>query len=137
MKISIKKDMYSGFENDEYIIDLDRKFEGCEEGDLICYVKPWFSMPLVLEIAIRVNGDIIFRSWSWNFNKGNGYLHTFEKAENFIATAEQIDTVNGLWSGRLRFDGLKLDVGGTIQDICPIDVTREECLTGKKIYLNG
>jgi hypothetical protein len=53
----------------------------------------------------------------------------------FVPTAEQIDTVNGLFSGRIKFEGLKIAVGGTVQRICPIDLQREEKLTGKKIYL--
>lgn len=138
MIISVKKDIFSSsnFEGDEYIINLNRKFEGYEKGDLVCYIKPWLSMPLVLEIAIRTNGDIIFRSWGFE-NRGNEYLHTDESVEMFTATAEQAETVSGLWSGRLRFEGLKIPVGGTVQDICPIDIGKEEQRTGKKIYLNG
>lgn len=133
MKISIKKDSFSRFEGDEYIVDLSRAFGGYQKDDLICHVTPWQSIPLVLEIAIRTDGSMIFRSWSFS-NYGNSYLHTNETPEKFTATPEQVNTVNGLWSGRLKFEGLKLLVGATLQKICPIDVKAEEKATGKKIY---
>ena len=142
--ISIKKDMYCNkFEGDEYIIDTNRKFGGCEVGDLICCIHPFFSVPLRLEIAIRRDGQIVFRSWNWD-TKENGYLHTYEKPENlcesfeipFKATQEQTDTVNGLFSGRIRFEGLELPVGASVQAVCPIDVKREEELLGRRIYLS-
>lgn len=145
MKIKILKDRNTiCFDEDEYTVDLDRRMDQYTPGDLICYVSPFFGIPLRLEIAIRADGSLAFRSWS--FREGNnGYLHTYERPASacqdnaylppFTPTAEQIDTVNGLFSGRIRFDGLKLAVGGSVQDICPIDVRREEKLIGQKIYL--
>lgn len=155
-KIAILRDEIGEppFEGDKYEIDLSREFGGYEPGDLICSVNPFFGVPLTLQIAIRKNGDLVFRSWSWDLNRlWSIYLHTDEKGvkqweaknggkENainiskpFIPTEEQIDTVNGLFSGRIKFEGLKLAVGGTVQEICPIDVEKEERLLGKKIYL--
>ena len=155
-KIAILRDKIGGFpfEGDKYEVNLSREFGGYEPGDLICHINPFFNIPLNLEIAIRQNGDLIFRSWNWDMNgEWNIYLHTDEKgqaeweAENrgkenainiskpFIPTEEQIDTVNGLFSGRIKFEGLKLPVGATVQKICPIDVKREEMLLNKKIYL--
>lgn len=141
MKISILKD-----NGKQYIVDLSRKFEGYEEGDLKCYCTPFIGLPLRLEIAIRKNGEIIFRAWEWS--KAENYrLQTDEISEKefqnnpdtwkkpFIPTKEQIDTVNGLFSGRITFDGLKLAPGASLQKICPINVQREEELIGKKIYL--
>lgn len=132
------------FFGNEYIVDTGRQFEGYKQGDLICYIYPFFDVPLRLEIAIRADGSLAFRKWDWRLGD-NGYLHTDEKPERlcknsyekpFVPTEAQIDTVNGLFSGRIRFEGLKLPVGGTVQDICPIDVKREEELIGKTIYLN-
>lgn len=134
MKISVKKKPFCNFDGDEYIVDLDRAFGGYQKGDLICFIQPWLEMPLVLYLAIRTDGSMVFRSWNFS-DRGNTYLHTYEKPEKFTATPEQIDTVNGLWSGRLRFEGLKLPVGMTMQHICPIDVQAEEKLTGRKIYI--
>lgn len=114
-------------------------------GGLICYVSPFdFEFPLRLEIAIRADGSLAFRSWKFTAEP-NPYLHTFAQSaaacegdaisSPFIPTAEQIDTVNGLFSGRIKFDGLTLAVGATVQRICPIDLKREEELVGHKIYL--
>jgi hypothetical protein len=140
MKIAIKQ------EQDEYVIDLKRRTDGYEKGDLICYSTPWLELPLRLEIAIRTNGDLAFRGWDWNGNK-NSYLHTDEVSkdapilekekwrEPFIPTPEQIDTVSGLFSGRMKFEGLKLHPGNSLQNICPIDVEKEEKRTKGKIYL--
>lgn len=136
MKIGVKKrEFCNNFDSDEYIVDLDREFEGYQKGDLLCFVQPWHKMPLVLDIAIRTDGSIGFRSWSFSYDKGNTYLHTSESPENFKATPEQINTVNGLWSGRLKFEGLKLPVGATLQKICPIDVQAEEKMMNRKIYI--
>jgi hypothetical protein len=147
MKITIEADLYNrwmtGGEN--YTVDLSRPFGGYQPGDLICRCTPWIDMPLWLEIAIRVDGSIVFRSW--HFRKGNNtYLHTYEKTEDdpgrcpitpaFHPTPEQCDTVAGLWSGRIRYEGLKLGVGASVQKICPIDVEEEEQKLGRTIYLS-
>lgn len=145
MKIAILKENCSSFNGEQYVVDLSRKFEGYESGDLKCYCTPFIGLPLRLEIAIRSNGEIIFRAWEW-CQAENYYLQTNEISEKdkkhddtykkpFIPTQEQIDTVNGLFSGRIRFEGLKLAPGASIQKICPINVKREEALIGKKLYL--
>ena len=135
MVIGIKKEWSSCFNGDEYLVDLDRKFEGYKEGDLICYCAPFFGIPLVLDIAIRRDGSLIFRGWTWTQERGNSYLHTDEKPGIFYSTQEQKETVAGLFSGRIRFEGLKLAVGATVQKVCPIDVKAEEERVGEKIYL--
>lgn len=134
------------FDGDQYIVDLDRQFEGAEAGDIVCYVRPFFGVNLLLELAIRADGSIAFREWDMHSDKGNNYVHTdalsekdAKEANKFykavVPTQEQIDTVNGLWSGRIRFEGLRLDVGNTLQRVCPIDVKKEEKLIGSTIYL--
>lgn len=144
MKIQVLKDYTANFEDDVYTIDLNRKFDGFEPGDLICYACPFSpAMPLQLELAIRADGSLIFRSWKFIEGEGNHYLHTRELSEAdckgiqmpFTPTEAQTDTVNGLFSGRIKFEGLKLAVGSTLQRICPIDLQREEKLIGEKIYL--
>lgn len=144
MIISIKCDNHTTcFDGDEYIVDLDRKFDGYENGDLICSCSPFDStgsFPLTLELAIRKDGTLVFRKWTFANNMSSVYLHTDINndnfpSSNFAATSEQIDTVNGLFSGRIKFEGLKLAIGRTMQLICPIDVKKEEQLIGKKIYL--
>ena len=46
-----------------------------------------------------------------------------------------IDTVSGLFSERILYEGLHIPIGATVQEICPINIKREEELIGKKIYL--
>ena len=136
MKIAILREEYGNrFDGDQYIVDLSRRFGGYESGDLICNCCP-FNIPLELCFAIRKDGSMIFRSWSWTTkHRPNPYLHTHEKSSEFTPTQKQIDTVNGLFSNRLKFEGLEMYVGATVQDICQIDHEREEKLIGKKIYL--
>lgn len=146
MKIAILKENCSSFNGEQYVVDLSRKFEGYESGDLKCYCTPFIGLPLRLEIAIRSNGELIFRAWEW-VQSENYYLQTNEISEKeykergeeypkpFSPTKEQIDTVSGLFSGRIMFEGLKLAPGASLQKICPINVKREEQLIGKKIYL--
>lgn len=146
--ITIKKDSYCydiPFRGEEYTVDTSRKFGGYEPGDLICYIWPFFGVPLKLEIAIRADGSLIFRSWTWKMGE-NSYLHTTELPPEkcnedrpypkpFIPTQAQCETVSGLFSGRITFEGLRLAPGASLQDVCPIDVQAEEARCGKKIYL--
>ena len=143
MKIAVLRDgLPQCFEGEQYIVDLRRRMDEYQPGDLMCYCTPFNGLPLWLEIGIRRDGSIGFRGWS--FRKGeNNYLQTSEKPEEecgpcnvpFVATAEQTETVNGLFSGRIKFEGLKLAVGATVQKLCPIDVEAEEARIGKTIYL--
>lgn len=129
------KSRYQTFQGDQYIIDLDRESDPYEVGDLSCFVDPFSGYPIRLYVAISVNGALKFGGWEF-LEGGNTYLHTYETPDKFKATQEQIDTVNGLFSGRIRFEGLKIAVGATVQSVCPIDVEKEEKLTGEKIFLN-
>lgn len=117
---------------DEYVVDTDRVFEGYLPGDLLCYIT-LFNI-FELNIAIRVDGSLIFREWRVVPN-GNFYLHTYEKAGEFVPTSPQLDTVAGLFSGRIKFEGIKLAVGASVQEVCPIDFKKEEERIGKTIYL--
>ena len=127
----------------DYTVNFTREFEGYKAGDIICGVRPFHSIPLTLFIAIRRTGEIIFRDWSWTSENSNNYLHVcggydgvnLYRERYGDSTPEQRDTVSGLFSGRIKFDGLKLAVGATLQHLCPVDVKREEELTNKKIYL--
>ncbi len=132
MKIAFfKEDHGPRFDEEQYIVDVTRPTGSAEAGDLVCYCTP-FRAPLRLEFAIRANGELAFRSWKFiNENKLNPTLHTdaysVREAGNkgFVPTEAQIDTVNGLYSGRITFEGLHLTVGSTILGICPIDPERE------------
>lgn len=105
-------------------------------GGMICNICPWgaLKIPLTLSICICPDGDILHRGWSWS-NDTNYYLQTNTKSEDVSVTPEMLDTVAGLFSGRITVDDLVIPVGKTVQEICPIDVSAEEKKIGKKIYL--
>lgn len=133
--ILIKHRDGSHFDKDFYEIDTNRKPDSkYEQGDIICDINPFFDIPLKLEIAIRRDGTIIFRKWYWNMSF-NGYLHFIGNDIDGKPTPEQIDTVNGLFSKRIKFEGLSLIPGASLQDICPINIAEEERKIGEKIYL--
>ncbi|WP_206459409.1 hypothetical protein [Anaerovorax sp. IOR16] len=97
------------------------------DGGMICHVCPFFDIPLQLSICICPNGDILHRGWDWiNISNWNSYLHTISKKNEVLVTEEMKNTVGGLFSGRIKFEGFKLAVGGTVQEICPIDIAEEE-----------
>lgn len=123
----------------DYVVDFQREFEGFEEGDLIISGNPFDGtgqVPIELELGIRKNGEIIFRKWK--LSDVGPYFHTGARIvdRNFTATEEQTNTVSGLSSGRLKFDGLKLKIGASVFKICPFDQEKEEKMLGEDIYLN-
>lgn len=137
MLISVKTDQLNRFDGEEYEIDLDRKFEGYAPGDLIISGAPFDVtgvFPLSLEIAIQKNGTLTFRSWDFGI-EANNYFHVRETVSTKEPTAAQVATVNGLFSGRLTFEGLRISIGSSVQKLCPIDVKLEEDKTGRKLYV--
>lgn len=122
---------------EKYTVSMGRRDKKVYiEGGMICSICPWESsgIPLKLELCICPDGGILHRGWNWS-GSANAYLHTHVKPEEIDATEAMIDTVNGLFSGRILFEGLKIAVGKTVQDICPINHETEEKKIGKKIYL--
>jgi len=103
-------------------------------GGMICDICPFFDVPLQLSICICPDGDILHRGWHW-VNTRNPYLHTISEKENVTVTKEMEKTIAGLFSGRIKFKNIKLAVGATVQEICPIDIKKEEQRTGQTIYL--
>lgn len=63
------------------------------------------------------------------------YLHSVSGSKNVNVTPEMRATVAGIFSGRIKIEGMKIAVGASVQDICPIDVVAEEKRTGKEIFL--
>ena len=125
MKLAFfKEDHGPLFEEEQYVIDVNRPIEGKESGDLVCYCTP-FRAPLRLEFAIRADGSLSFRSWRFvEPNKLNPNLHTDEYSvaeagsKGFVPTDAQLHAINELRIGRLRFEGLRLTVGSTLQGFC-------------------
>jgi hypothetical protein len=106
------------------------------KGGMICYVAPWESSgcPITLEICICSDGTILKRSWDWD-GDANHYLHTKASKKDITVTPEMTDAVSGLFSGRILIDGVKISVGASVQEICPVDIKSEEAKTGNKIYI--
>lgn len=124
MKVIIKDDFKGDIE-----IDVRGKKYGekvYEKGSMLCRITPWYikGCPLTLDLAITPSGEILFRSWDWS-GGGCNYLHTYSEPSQVEVTEDMANTVNGLFSGRIKYEGLKLSIGGTIQKICPINVEKE------------
>lgn len=134
MIISVKHQLGSPFDAEEYCLDLSRRFGGYEEGDLIIRGTPLVPMPLELELGIRRDGHLIFRGWHWREGT-NPYFQVPNFQRDLQPTDAQRNTVAGLFSGRIQFEGLTIAIGGTTQIICPIDRAREEARLGRTIFL--
>ena len=138
MIISVKKDKcFAIFDEEEHIIDLNRSFDGYKQGDIIIYGTPFDctgKFPLQLELGLRTDGSIAFRRWRF-IKDSNSYFQCSPSPHDAPPTPEQMEVVNGLWSGRYKWEGLKISIGKSIRDLCPIDLKKEEALIGKKIYL--
>jgi hypothetical protein len=120
-------------------IDFGRKHgDMYRRGGMICTAAPWESSgcPITLNICICPDGESLHRGWEWS-GDSNTYLHSITKAEAVEVTQEMQNTISGLFSGRILVDGVKIAVGSSVQQICPIDHEKEESLIGRKIYLNG
>lgn len=134
MKITIEKE--NGDKGTTIEMGKDYKSEMYRPGGMICQVAPWGSdgCTITLHICICPDGEILTRSWEWGGTE-NSYLHTFDHPEDVEVTPEMQETVSGLFSGRIKVEGIKISVGASVQEICPIDLEAEEARIGKKIYL--
>lgn len=116
MKIVIK-DPYKG----DVEIYVRKNYGGkvYEKGSMLCRVTPWegHGCPLTLDIAITPTGEILFRGWDWS-GSGNAYLHKYN--DDIEITDDMCDTVAGLFSGRIKFEGIKIAVGKSLLELCPI-----------------
>ena len=152
MKIGIKADgLGIGgsrlFEGDEYVIDFEREREGViDTGAIRCTIAPWSTQAylMTLTIDIRRDGSMQFISWEYSDKEAMYYLQAAwltrrdHKEGRFVATDAQRETVCGLMSGRLRFEGLKLLVGQTVMEVAGLteeDFEAEEARCGRKIVL--
>ena len=137
-KLLVQVDKYSSSSKAAfwYEVDFGRTERPRESGELTMVNTPFFGVKIELCLSIRPNGDIKFNRWRF-VDYENQYLHVVHGTENDVKpTAAMQESLSGLLSGRLNFEGIHLPVGGTPQDICNIDISKEEKLTGKKIYLN-
>lgn len=152
MKIGIKADgLGIGgsrlFEGDEYVIDFGREREGeIDTGAIRCTIAPWSTQAYLMTLTfdIRRDGSMQFISWEYADLDAPFYLQAAyltrrdHKEGRLVATTAQKETVLGLVSGRLRFEGLKLPVGQTLMEVAGLsgeDFAAEEARCGRKIVL--
>jgi hypothetical protein len=128
--------MHDDFDGDVTIDMGTRDGEMYRAGGMICSIAPWActGCPITLKICICPDGDILIRSWDWN-GDANQYLHTSDNPADVNVTPTMRETVAGLFSGRIKINGIKIPVGESVQDICPIDLAAEEKRINSKIYL--
>jgi hypothetical protein len=143
MEITVKNS-----HGEEIIINMSRQAEtNHPRGSMVCNVHPAFGVPIKLTIAIAPDGKIYNRGYEWDADcidykkeaDTNTYLHVDQWWEDNMGkttpTQEMAETLSGLFSGRIKIDGLKIAVGGSCQRLCPIDLGAEEKRIGEKIYL--
>lgn len=119
----------------EYEFDMLRPPQPYQYGSIVLCGSPFTRMGLytMLTLAIQPDGSIVFRGWkevqylaSEYFGLGAYY------SEAFTPTQNQRDTMDGLFSGRIRWEGLRILIGMMPQKICPINIEAEEKRWGKK-----
>ncbi len=143
MIISVKKEKFSSpFVQDEYLVNLSRDRERLSSDDLVISGCPFGNaLPLELSIAVKSDGTLAFRQWKF-VKASNIYFHTRQRLAGLDdtpvglgikPTQEQIDTITGLWSERILFEGLKIPIGETIWTLCPIDTVSESKKLGKPV----
>ncbi|SFQ61864.1 hypothetical protein SAMN05421670_3005 [Psychrobacillus psychrotolerans] len=146
VKVIVTQNDNSAFDTDEYVVDINRKFGGHEKGDIVIIGSPLshsHDVPLELELAIRIDGTIIFRGWRFvDPQLASRYFRYFNFKEligiqdgpEITPTPAQCETVAGLFSKRIRFEGLRLYLGRRICKICPFDIDVESKKVGRQLY---
>lgn len=134
--IEIKSsDMGKPFVENKYKFDITRPVEPRQTGSIIICGSPFARMGLytMLTLAIQPDGSIVFQGWkevkygvSEYFTLGAYYSDAFSPTQN------QRDTMDGLFSGRVRWEGLHILIGMMPQKICPINIKAEEKRWGRK-----
>jgi hypothetical protein len=128
---------------EKHEVDLDSKSKTMYvKWSLLCSFAPFIieGIPLVLNMAITPQGDILKRGFNW---KGNAsyYLElsrdiSSDLLNSFEVTPRMKETVEGLFSGRIKFMDFNVPVGKTVQRaVGGISLEDEEKRLGKKIFL--
>ena len=136
----------NGFE-----VDVTRRMDPGYAEDMNhipCFCEPFHGIPLQLQIFIMSDGSLKFRSWTWKGHDplyNNCYLHVDEDEltcwgikKDFHPTQAQKETVAGLISGRITWEGLRLAPGHTLQKavgwLTNEDIVEEEKRAEKTMY---
>ncbi len=128
----------------EYTVDTERRPDPGRTRDAIpCLCQPFHGIPLTLKLNIEPSGVLLFHSWEWN-DGGTSYLHTriiepeyWDYRPHFQATPQQRETVAGLLSRRLTWEGLPLHPGLSLERAVALseaDIAAEEKRQGRKMY---
>lgn len=128
---------YNAFEGEQYVVDLRRDPGFFDVKGIHCFVRPFPGVDLLLRMAINLDGSLSFEKWNTCSKIGNDMLQTLEISEEeanrrnesyrtpefkaYIPTKEQVATIKGLSSGEIKFEGLRLYVGGTLRRLCPAE----------------
>lgn len=116
------------FSGREYIINPQRPAEPYTPLSLMIYGNPFANIGLgvLLGLAIHTDGTILFRGWELNQHATSPYFYpTKDCPQSMQLTQKQKDTVAGLFSGRILFEGLRLLIGSQIQQLCPVNIEAE------------
>jgi len=130
-------------------VDITRRADDGYAEDMNripCFIDPFHGIPLQLQIFIMSDGSLKFRAWEWKCKDplyNNGYLHVNEDEltnyghKEFHPTPAQKETVLGLLSRRITWEGLNLSPGATLQkavgDLTAEDIAAEENKAGKRM----
>ncbi len=126
------------FDGDDYEINPNRKADVIPKGCIFLYGCPFAEMgfPVVLRIAISPDGTILFNGWDF-CGSGCLYFHVEKWSLPYYLrqkpTKKQAETISGLFSGRIKWEGIRLLIGMTPQEVCPIDIEAEAARWGKKV----
>jgi hypothetical protein len=110
----------------------------CPDSIFLC-AKPWNieGLDVTLHVAIGTNGNIKY-VWSFDRKRANNYLHLDEDYAEYnqkvAVTDKMMETIEGLFSGRIKIDGLRISVGATAQ-LRRLNLEEEEKRCGQSIYL--
>ena len=136
--IKVRRNELDPFEADEYEIDLDyMNFNRDMRGCIRAQCAPIFGLPITLNVDICPDGHVEVCNWCFDGNT-NRYLHVSSIWKDVKPTEAQRETVLGIFSGRVRVEGLKLAVGKSLQDLCDItaaDLQAESNRVGSQILL--
>lgn len=119
----------------EYEFDMTRPAEPRNPESIVLSGSPFTKMGLntLLTLAIQPDGSIAFRGWKEEkYCVAEYFSLDAIYSESFSPTQKQRDTMAGLFSGRIRWEGLRILIGMMPQKICPINIKAEEKRWGRK-----
>ena len=128
---------------EKHEVDLDSKSKQVYvKGSLLCSFAPFIieGIPLVLNMGITPQGEILNRGCNWKGNASHYLEISRDISADIInaceATPKMKETVEGLFSGRIKYMNFSVSVGKTVQRaVGGISLEDEEKRLGKKIFL--